>query len=395
MRRNNLGVLLRHLSAHGEQSRTQLAAAIGLPKATVSVLIADLIERGLVQEGELNHAGAVGRPHRMVDLDDHRFCGVGAEIGVDHITVVAMNLRGRIVHEGRRALDVPALTPQATLHEAGTLVADCLAAVGERGTEAIGITVVTQGSIEPLAGTVAAATNFGWRDVEVAGALQRQLGPGSPPVTVENDAECGAVAEYVAARSEGERELLYITGGIGVGAASISGGKLLRGSEIGHMRFDRFDRPCACGRTGCWELAVGLQAFLDLAADRTDDVHDRSADLERRLGKLVDRAAAADARTRAALAAIAGDLALGLSVLVDVLNPTRIVLGGYFALFGEYLIEDVRQHLESRRISPTAPRVEVVASTLGLSSAARGGAHLSLEKVFDDPAIAALREAGG
>ncbi|MCX4755393.1 ROK family transcriptional regulator [Kitasatospora purpeofusca] len=393
LRRTNLGVLLRHLRDSGPQSRTHLSTATGLPKATVSVLVADLIERGLVREGELDRAGSIGRPHRMVELDGRRICGIGAEIGADHLTVLALDLCGTVVHEDRRALDVPALTARAALAEVADLVADCLSAVAGRDMHPIGITLVTQGSVDAASGSVVVATNFGWRGVRAAQELRVRLGRDAPPVLVENDAESGALAEYLAAPGRDVRELVYVTGGIGVGGASISGGKLLRGSEIGHMKLDRLDRPCPCGRTGCWEVAVGLQAFLDAAADPTDRVHDLSVDLAERLGDLLDRADAGDARTLAALAGLAGDLALGLSILVDVLNPPRIVLGGYFAVFGRYLVEPAQQILDERRIAPTTERVVVAASTLGLSNAARGGAQLALAGIFQDPSVVPVRPA--
>ncbi|MEV7214515.1 ROK family transcriptional regulator [Kitasatospora cineracea] len=391
LRRTNLGVLLRHLREGGAQSRTHLAAASGLPKATVSVLVADLIQRGLVREGELDRAGAVGRPHRMVELDGRWICGVGAEIGPDHLTVLALDLRGAVVHQDRRPLDVPALTPQAALHEVADLVADCLSAVAGRGMRAVGITLVTQGSVDSAAGTVTVATNFGWRDVRAVPELRARLGRHAPPVLLENDAESGALAEYLAVPGADTRELVYVTGGIGAGGAGISGGRLLRGSEIGHMKLDRLDRPCGCGRTGCWEVAVGLQALLDAAADPADRVHDRSVDLAERLGELLARADAGDLRTLGALAAVADDLALGLSVLVDVLNPPRIVLGGYFAVFGRYLVGPAQEFLDRRRIAPGSQQVVVSASELGLSNAARGGAHLALEGIFQDPSDVPVR----
>ncbi|MFE2918301.1 ROK family protein [Kitasatospora indigofera] len=391
LRRNNLGVVLRHLRENGEQSRTRIATSTGLPKATVSVLVADLIQRGLVREGELDRAGAVGRPHRIVDLDGRWICGIGAEIGVDHITVTAVNLRGAVVHEGRRALDVASLPPRAALTAVAELVTESLRAVGEHGMGTVGVALVSQGSVDAASGTVRVATNFGWHDVRAADELRALLGPGCPPVLVENDAASGALAEYVAARGTDVHELVYVSGGIGVGGAGISGGTLLSGSEIGHMKLDRLDRPCACGRTGCWEVAVGLQTFLDAAADPADRVHDRSVDLAERLAELLARAEAGDPRTLAALAVIADDLSLGLSVLVDVLNPSRIVLGGYFAVFGRYLVDEAQRFVDRRRISPAAPRVVVAASALGLSNAAQGGAQLTLEPLFNDPSAVQVR----
>ncbi|MEV6008389.1 ROK family transcriptional regulator [Streptomyces sp. NPDC051976] len=394
LRRNNLGVVLRHLREHGAQSRTRIASEVGLPKATVSVLVTELIQRGLAREGELDRAGAVGRPRRMVELDGPSICGMGAEIGVDHVRVVALNLRGDVVLDDRLALDLPTLSPEGAIAQVGGLVRAGLRALAERGVRTVGVTLATQGTVDTTTGTVGVATNLGWHDVHVARELRTHLDGDAPPVLVENDAECGALAEYLAAPTPDIRELVYVTGGIGVGGASISDGKLLRGSEFGHMRLDRRDRPCACGRTGCWEVAVGLQAFLDAAADSGDRVHDRSVDLTERLDELLARADRGDARTLAALDEIADSLALGLGVLADVLNPPRIVLGGYFAYFGGYLLDEVQRSLDARKISPTSERILVTASTLGLSNAARGGAQLTLERIFHNPTAVPPRTEG-
>ena len=78
MRRANMGLILRHLRDRGGRSRARLAAETGLSKATMSTLIADLVERGLVVEGQPDRAGAVGRPGLTVSLDGRGVCGLGS-----------------------------------------------------------------------------------------------------------------------------------------------------------------------------------------------------------------------------------------------------------------------------------------------------------------------------
>ena len=135
---------------------------------------------------------------------------------------------------------------------------------------------------------------------------------------------------------------------------------------------------------------VGLAALLRAAADPNDPVHDPSRDLEDRLTELRGRAEAGDERTLAALARIADGLGLGTSILVDVLNPKAVVFGGYFAFFGDYLADAVRTTLSERILVPGG-NCEVLLSTLGFTSAARGAAHQALEIVFQDPGtVAAL-----
>jgi predicted NBD/HSP70 family sugar kinase len=134
---------------------------------------------------------------------------------------------------------------------------------------------------------------------------------------------------------------------------------------------------------------VGLAAFLRLAADESDAVHNPGRPLEDRLRELRRRAVDGDQRTLSALSTIADGLGVGVSILVDVLNPGLVVLGGYFAWFEEQLIGPVAELVVERRLNTTAAVCRVVGSSLGLTSAARGGAHYSLDLVFQDPSVVA------
>ena len=175
-----------------------------------------------------------------------------------------------------------------------------------------------------------------------------------------------------------------------MGAGIISGGQLLRGTagysgEVGHMPLGPAHARCVCGKTGCWETMVGLAALLRKVADPGDSVHDPELDLETRLADVAARARAGDPRTLQALATVADDLALGLALLADVLNPRAIVLGGYFAFLGEHLIARVRAGVLERVMAPEAGGCEVLLSTLGFTAPSRGGAFLALDRLYQDP----------
>ena len=114
VRRHNLALVLSHLRAVGPRSRAKVAAETGLNKATVSSLVAELVERGLVAEGETER-GAVGRPSQQINLDGTNFFTVGAEINVDYLAALAMNVRGEVVAEQRIAVDAARLGVTAVL----------------------------------------------------------------------------------------------------------------------------------------------------------------------------------------------------------------------------------------------------------------------------------------
>lgn len=399
MRRGNLGLVLRQLRDHGGRSRARLAAETGLSKATTSTLVAELASRGLVADGLPERDGGVGRPGLTVALDGRGVCGLGLEVNVDYLSLIAVDLSGEVVRQQTRPIDAARLpVPEVTGHVV-RLLSEAIASARADGLQVAGVTLAAPGFVERGSGLVRLAPNLGWRDVPLAEDVARLLGPGAPPVQVENDAKLGGVAEYALAAGSGIEDLLYITGDVGVGGGIMAAGRILRGAngfagEIGHMPLDPAMRQCACGRRGCWETMVGLAAFLRLAADRGDVVRDPNRPLEDRLRELHRRAAGGDPRTRSALATVGTGLGTGVSILVDVLNPARVVLGGYFAWFGDELVRPVARLVEQRRLNTTAEVCRVVESTLGLTSAARGAAHYSLERVFQDPTTIPTRSSG-
>ncbi|WP_460938316.1 ROK family transcriptional regulator [Phycicoccus ginsengisoli] len=399
MRRANTALILRHLRAHGGRSRARLATETGLSKATMSSLIGDLVDRGLVREGELERAGSVGRPGLTVSLDGRDVVGVGLEVNVDYVAATAVDLRGTVVHEQLLPLDVPRLEPGAALAAVVDVLAPLLTRLGGSGQVVVAVTIAAPGIIDYERGSVRFAPNLGWRDVVVVDALAGALGPAAPPVRIENDAKLAAVAEYHDLRDQQVEDLLFLTGDVGVGAGIVAGGHLVRGwsgfaGEVGHLPLDPEGRPCTCGRTGCWETAVGLAAFLGLAAPDGDPVHDPTLPLEHRLADLQARAAGGDRRVLAALDTVTERLATGLGILVDVLNPRVIVLGGYFAAFGDHILGPLGDALRARQMDRGSV-VELRVSSLGFTSAARGGALDAVEQVFADYLVIPPRAPAG
>ncbi|MDQ6715769.1 MAG: ROK family protein [Actinomycetota bacterium] len=389
MRRSNMGLILRHLRDHEGQSRARVAAETGLSKATTSSLIGDLVDRRLVTEGELHRAGSVGRPGLALHLDGRHLCGIGVEINVDYLSVTALDLTREVVLESTRPIDAAGLSVEEVLTEVTGFVQSSLRSLRARGVRPVTLVVAAPGSIDIETGTVLFAPNIGWRDVELVKGLRRGLGRNAPPVLLENDAKLGALAEFAEVSHTGVRDLLYIAGDVGVGGGIIADGQLVRGfsgfaGEIGHIPLDPQGRACACGRRGCWELLVGLASFLDLVAEPADPVRDTARPLEERLAEIIVRADDGDARVMAAVEAVATGLGVGVSLLADVLNPRQVILGGYFGYLADYLVGPVTAYVSDRLVSPDAA-CAVSGSTLGLASAARGGAHLALETVFRDP----------
>jgi predicted NBD/HSP70 family sugar kinase len=396
VRRSNLSLVLRHLRDAGPRSRARIAVETGLTKGTVSSLVAELVERGLVREGDVQRGGSVGRPAQTVELDGRGIGGIGVEINVDYITAVALDLTNAVVFEQRVALDVQALPAGAVLDAVTDLAARAVRECDRLGMAPVGMTLAVPALVDVDAGVVAFAPNLHWREVPVVrGTVDRltaRLGRPAFPIQVDNDANLAALGEYAMGSVAGTPDLVYLTGETGVGGGVMVGGRLLRGAEgfsgeIGHIPLDPDGHDCGCGRRGCWETMVGLAGLLRMAATADDPVRDPSLDLEQRLDMIHRRAALGDRRTLDALAQVGAALGLGASILVNVFNPRALVLGGYFASLGPYLLDQVTAELRRRVIAPGVGGCRVELSRLGFTAASRGGAHVAFEAVLDDPTL--------
>jgi predicted NBD/HSP70 family sugar kinase len=394
LRRANLGLVLRHLRDRGPRSRARLAADLGLNKATVSSLVAELTDRGLVRDGGPAR-GAVGRPATTVEIDGRRVCGVGAEINVQHVATLALDLHGDVASERRLSLDAAGQPPETVVDHLAALLAATMQDLDERGALPVGLVVGTAGLIDSATGALALAPNLGWRDVPVAAMLRERMGEPAYPIEIDNEANLAAVAEATHGAPH-RSDILVIHGEIGVGGGIITDGRQLRGhrgyaGEFGHMTVDAQGRRCGCGRRGCWETVVGLARLLDLAADPDDPVRAPDLSLEARMDEINRRAALGDDRTLAALREIGHGLGIGAAMLANALNPGVIVLSGYFAEVGPWLREVVEAELAAGVLASEAGGTTVALSTLGFTAAVRGGAALAVEHVFDDPTVVARR----
>ncbi len=399
LRRHNLATVLRHLRDSGPRSRARIATETGLNKATVSSLVAELQERGLVREGDIER-GQVGRPGQTVEIDG-RVCGLGIELGIDHVSSHVLDLRGDTVATRRLPLDVLELGPEQTLGRLATLIDEITIELARGGRHVVGVAVGVPGLVETAHGVLRVATNLGWRDINVVNELTSLLHGPAYTILLDNDANLAAIAEHAMGAAVGTKNMVYVTGEIGVGGGVITNGQVLRGAEgyageVGHMVVSADGRLCACGRRGCWETMAGLPAMLRHLADPDDLIADPAMELEQRLAEIVRRAQLGDARTLRGLDAVGAGVGLGVSILANVFNPQVIVLGGFFAVLSEYLVPSIENELASRMVARSLSDCRVERSAFPFAAAARGGAHVVLETVLADPmSVLRTAHAGG
>ncbi|MFJ6447722.1 ROK family protein [Streptomyces hydrogenans] len=399
VRRHNLARVLRHLSDHGPCSRGEAAAATGLAHGSLTALTADLVGRGLVREAGLVPGGGRGRPRRHLETVPDRVVSVAVRVTRERLHLAVADLSGRLGHRS----DVAHSTPDG---DPGALADALAAAVRETadtardahpGAHLAGTFLAVPGPV--TAGGRVFSTDFGWPGPVDLGALLRdRLGEAAGPVTLANDANLAALAEYRALtvlRGAPPRSLAYLKADVGVGGGLVVDGRIEAGGhgvagEPGHMPVAFDGPPCPCGGRGCLALYLGPEALTDAAglgglrADRGTEAAVAA------LGRAL---AAGEPAAVAALDAAGEVLGAAVLALTSLLDVDDVVLGGYLADWHPWLARGLEARLAARRAmaGAAAPVPDPVPGALGADASLAGAVALARETVLADPASVPLR----
>ncbi|MEU8526395.1 MULTISPECIES: ROK family transcriptional regulator [Streptomyces] len=373
IRRRNLSLVLRTVADHGPLSRAAVAGRIGLTRAAVSSLVDELIRAGLLTELGLEQSGAVGRPGSALSPSDRGPCGIGAEVGMDRLAAIAVDLRGDVRARVTTEVDNRSRPAEAVLAELAALIDRVSGDARAEGLRPAGVAVAVPGLIARDTRTVVRAPNLGWRDVDLGAHL-----PYGSALTVDNEANAGALAELWLSGVTGD--FVHVSAETGIGAAVVVEGRLLRGThgfagELGHVPVWPDGPKCACGGRGCLEQYAGEEA-LSRAAGLT--AQGRPAALLRTLADAGDPAA------RRALRAAGTALGIALAGAVNLLDPRAVVLGGTLTGLAPWLLPSLERELTRRTARDGRPVLTV--SRLGTEGPLLGAAHSVVRAVLDDPA---------
>jgi predicted NBD/HSP70 family sugar kinase len=388
VREQNLGIVLRQVAERGPRSRATLAVETGLNKSTVSSLVADLIEAGLLRDcPREERPSKVGRPPQSVELDPLGPFVLGLEVNVDYLAVWAADLAGAVRHRAFVAHDNRTASPRDAVAELARLAHAALEQPFAAGHHPVLATVAVPGLVDPEGG-LAVAPNLGWLDVPIADLLNEALEQPPYAVRVENEANLGAVAELVEGAGQGLSEFVYVSGEIGIGAGVVLRGELFRGAsgfagEFGHLTIDPFGPPCGCGGRGCLERLAGQDALLRLAG-WDSRMRQPGARPEWPGAMLAESARAGHARTLEALSQVGHTLGIAIASLTNLLDPEAVLLGGYLAPLAEWLTVPIEAELETRALAGRRMRCRVVPARLGGEAAVRGAVAMSRRAALEE-----------
>lgn len=400
VRRSNRALLLRHLYFNRQVSRLELSRATGLSPASVSSVVSELIEAGLVVE-----AGAVesdgGRPRILLDVDAARFQAIGVDVGETHVRVERFDLALNLLERSDIPMSPGHYEPEVVVSG----IAAGLAAVGGPradtavGTELLGIGIGVPGIVVGGSEAVVHCQTIGWDAVPLA-ALLRDVT--DLPLFIENGANTMGQAEMWFGAGRGASDSLFLLIGSGIGASVLVGGVSYRGSstgagEWGHVTAEIGGRQCRCGARGCLEAYIGAESVIARYTEATGTASgvaalDEQAALLQILEAGRDQSSPAGRAARAVLDQTARYLGVGIGNLVNLFNPERVIVGGWAGLLlSQELLPAVREAAREHSLRYPFSQTTIELGRLGPDAVARGAATLPVARFLSSGGSRATR----
>jgi predicted NBD/HSP70 family sugar kinase len=383
MRTQNSTLVLRLLWRERQISRADIARLTGLSPSTVSAIVAELDEAGLVREiGAGTSRG--GRRPVLVGFRDEAYALVGVELGATHVSAVLTDLRGNV----RAFRDTHVAVrddPKRALATARALVDECLTSERVSRKRVVGIGVAVPSPVHPeRPGKLSTLILPAWADFDVQASLAEAF---DVPVFVDNDANLGALAERFWGAGAGGEDLAFVKVATGLGSGHIINGALYRGSggtagEIGHIAIDPNGPRCVCGSRGCLATLIGTEALLVRARARWGKKKKSPT-----VTDIVSGARAGDPVARALVDEVGHALGIVVAGLLNLMNPAIVVLGGEITSVGDLLLDPLRASIRARALSTSVAETQIVASRLGARAIAVGAATMVLDAALADRSL--------
>lgn len=382
----NRSAVLRLIGRNGPISRAEIARRAGVSPGTVTTLVRNLVDAGIVTPVEQS-APRSGRPAELVGLVGAAAQAIGVKIASDHLAIVRADLDGTVLAASEAPFDAVAGNPFTAIAE--HLEVHVTAAQG--GPVLLGIGLGLPGFEDPYGSGVVQAPLVGWRNLPLGEHLSRTL---DLPVLVDNDVNTLAAAESLYGIGRGFDDFVVVTLGRGVGMGIVVDGEPYRGGrgaagEFGHVAAGGVQR-CACGKRGCLETIVAEPALLDAARQRGVITSSDGPD------QLVEQAANGSQAAIDLYAAAGATLGDALAAAAVVLDPEAVVIAGEGTRGWPYMAKAFAEHFAAGVFPPARGDIPVHVDEWDDTAWALGAAALVLRAPFagplrEHPAIEAIR----
>ncbi|MGC0327938.1 putative NBD/HSP70 family sugar kinase [Streptomyces sp. SAI-170] len=390
LRRANRAAVLQRLYFDGPLSRFELGPATGLSSGSVSNVVADLLADGLVEEaGSVDSDG--GRPRTLLRVAPGSGHMIGVDVGETRVRVELFDLTLTELARTQRPLAPQHYDADVVAGHIRDGIDEVLAEAGIAPDRLLGVGIGVPGIVErtPSQGAVVYGQTIGWDAVPLEALLREGSRlPETVSFFIDNGARTLGQAEMWFGGGRGARNAVVVLFGSGVGACLVTPEvEHGRAVEWGHLTVRVRGRRCRCGALGCLEAYAGAESLLERwreAGGRPPEGADEETALTAMLAAAYPpEGAEPDPVAVGVLEETAEYLGAGLSDLINLFQPERILIGGWAGLqLGPHFLPAVRRHAVSYALRHPAEKVTVDLGRLGPDAVTVGAAILPLADFF-------------
>ncbi len=367
-------------------SRADISKATGLSATAAGGIVSSLIEKGYICESGTGESRGGRRPV-MLELRKDSFYSIGLDVDVDSMSFILMDITGRVVLEWSSVLtdNTPAVAASLAAKEIRSVLNDRHI----HTDKLLGIGISVPGMVDDETRRVLLAPNLGWQDADFGGMLKDEM---NLPVYIENEAMASAICENWIGACQNVDDFICVNIKSGIGAGIFTGGRLYRGTggsagEVGHIVVDENGLRCGCGNHGCLETIASTGRIVEKAREMIKKGAklqlDKAVKVDKiRLCHIVQAARSEDEIAKDLLNEAASYLGIAFSFLVNTLNPSKIVLGKDFVVYGDLVMDTLRRVIDRKALKRPASNVEIAMSEMGERSSTLGAAIIPLKILF-------------
>jgi N-acetylglucosamine repressor len=377
-RSQRLNALLSEIWYKGLISRAELGKTMGLTLPSVTRLVQDLKNAGVIIETDKGESSG-GRQPSLIRVNPD----AGVVISLDFSGI---ELRGAILDAANHCLSVlkqpfqgmqPVLIQKQVIEICRELISNPI--IQQRRVLGIGISV--PGTVDTENGIIRDSLNMRLHDFPIRDILS---GVFDLPVFIEHDTCTAALAEKYYGAGRGMGDLIYIIVSTGIGAGLIVNQEVYRGAtgvagELGHVIVERDGQVCVCGKRGCLEAVGAVPAMLANAQNVLSRRKGASQDILS-LNSLIRTAQQGDRLAQAIIQRAADYLAMAISMMVSIVDIRLMVIGGEVVEMGELYFSPLRKSIEKYRVE--GQEIRVVPAMLGENAPLQGVSMIVLQNVL-------------
>ncbi|MDQ0256089.1 glucokinase-like ROK family protein [Evansella vedderi] len=388
MKSMNRSLVLNTIRINGSISRAEVAKKTKLTPPTVTNIVSELLKEDLILERNTGVSSG-GRKPILLTINPNHYV-IGVDVGVRKIRYALSDLDGNLLISKVQAMPLT-IDEEGLLDIIIQLIEEILDDSRTNLDRVIGIGVAMHGIVDSKSGISLYAPTLGLRNIPIKQRLEKSF---QMPVRVENDAKSMALGEKWFGMGKDDQNLISINVGEGIGAGVILNNRIFDGNdsiagEIGHTIIDLDGPQCSCGSFGCFQTYASGQALRErtlkeVSLGRKTLLTDKANGDYRKIdGPIIYQCAlAGDPLSIEMLEKTGRYIGIGIVNVIHLFNPSLVIIGGGVSKAGDFILEPLKEIVQSRALTSKAKESKIILSALGEEGSLIGAVTLVLSDMF-------------